>query len=64
MNDKKPIQVPRFSDMTGKQDNEQMRVEREHQRERLRFYAERKKYGFSPIGKGVWRSHIDKSRSV
>lgn len=50
--------------MTGKQDNEQMRVEREHQRERLRFYAERKKYGFSPIGKGVWRSHIDKSRSV
>lgn len=64
MNDKKPTpQVPRFQDMTGRLDNEQKRVEREWIKERMRFYNERKKYGFSDIGKGVWRSHVTKSRS-
>lgn len=62
--DKKPVCVPRFSDITGKIDDEQKRVEREHLRERLRFHAENKKYGFTPIGKGMWKSHIEKSRSV
>lgn len=63
MNDKPSPQVPRIEDVTGIPDTEQKRLEREWIKERLRFYNERKKYGFGSVGKGVWRSHIEKSRS-